>query len=478
MKKEPKISIITIVKDGMPFLDDALKSFDLQSYKNKELIVVYTHSIDKTLRTLKSKKFISKIIIDNSSKNIYGSLNVGIRSAEGDIIGLLHSDDLFFNSEVLSSVAASYKNSEFEIGYGNIIISNRYDIDKPFRNWKSNHFKKESLKFGWMPPHTSVFISKKLKIFKYSTKYKISSDYEYLLKHLNLSKKIKYLNFYTTIMRHGGISNKYFYLKFFEDIKIIRKYFQFYIIVSLLKIIRKINQFVIFKQPLKNSNYLKFFVEKKYKFVRDANHLIESKNFVLSGFNLAFLAFVHNKINLNKKNLYLWPDGVLSKFILNKNKIPGRQILSKLKNNDNYKYVYLIASKNKKNLDYIKNKFPNKKIIFIKAPFGNSEQIFKKIYKKIVKIKLNSIILLGLPTPKQEILAAKISNILDEYKIICLGGAINYNSKDSKIPPKLFENYFESIWRLQNDTLRRLTRLLISSLIFLKRYLFKEYKNL
>ena len=32
----------------------------------------------------------------------------------------------------------------------------------------------------------------------------------------------------------------------------------------------------------------------------------------------------------------------------------------------------------------------------------------------------------------------------DNIKIICLGGAINYNSKDTKIPPKIFENYFES----------------------------------
>ena len=63
-------------------------------------------------------------------------------------------------------------------------------------------------------------------------------------------------------------------------------------------------------------------------------------------------------------------------------------------------------------------------------------------------------------------------------KIICLGGAINYNSKDTKVPPKIFENYFESLWRLQNDTFRRSLRLFYSLIIFIKRFLFSELKNL
>ncbi len=35
-----------------------------------------------------------------------------------------------------------------------------------------------------MPPHTSLFIADDLKKIKYSTNYKISSDYEYLIKLL------------------------------------------------------------------------------------------------------------------------------------------------------------------------------------------------------------------------------------------------------------------------------------------------------
>ena len=38
-KRNPKISIITVVKNGMPYLSDSINSFLKQNYRNKELII-------------------------------------------------------------------------------------------------------------------------------------------------------------------------------------------------------------------------------------------------------------------------------------------------------------------------------------------------------------------------------------------------------------------------------------------------------
>lgn len=478
MKKEPKISIVTIVKNGLPYINDSLKSFELQSYHNKELIVVYTKSDDLTFDVLKSKKFIKKIIIDNKSNNIYGSINIGIKHSSGDLIGFLHSDDIFYNSNTLQHIAKKYKKHNFNVGYGNILISNKYDLKKILRSWQSSSFKKSRLKYGWMPPHTSIFISKKLKNYRYSQKYTISSDYDYILRVFNKSKKIYFFNNYITIMRSGGLSNKYFFLKFKEDLKILKNYYDFNFIIAIIKIIRKINQLFILNKKVIVNNYTNNFFKRRYPFINDINKLISKKKFVLSGFNMAFLSFVHNKIEFDRDSLYLWPDGIFSKFTLNKSKIPGRKILSNIKNSKYFENVYLISSKNLNNIKYLKKKFKNKSFNFIEAPYGTSESIYKKIKKEILKIRSKSLIILGLPTPKQEEIAAKISINLRDYKIICLGGAINYNSKDTKLPPKFLEIYFESLWRLQNDTLRRSIRLSQSLGIFIKRFIFGEYKNL
>ena len=89
------------------------------------------------------------------------------------------------------------------------------------------------------------------------------------------------------------------------------------------------------------------------------------------------MSFVHNKIAFNKDILYLWPDGILAKFLVNL-KIPGRKILSRLEPSFTFGDIYLISSKNKKNIEYIKRKFKNKKFYFIEAPYGDANYIFEK----------------------------------------------------------------------------------------------------
>ena len=478
MRKNPKISIITVVKNGMPFLEDCLLSFKKQKYKYKELIVVYSKSEDNTLDILMKNKFIDKVIVDENSSNLYSSINKGILSCKGDLIGILHSDDIFYSDDILNKIAANYIKNKFDIGYGDIIISQKNNLSKVIRTWTSSLKSNKSFKYGWMPPHTSLFISHDLKNLHYSNKYSISSDYEYLIKVFKKSKKKVYFNFCTTIMRTGGLSNAKLFLKFKEDIQISKKYFKFNYIVILLKVIRKLYQFGSFNKSIKKNKYLINFFNSKYNFITNTNQIMSRKKFILSAFNMAFLAYVHNKISFNRKSLFLWPDGILSKLILKKKKIPGRKLLSQIDNNGEFKNVYLISSFNTKNIFYIKKKFSNKRFHFIEAPFGNSEIIFNTIKIQLVNIKPNSLILLGIPTPKQEEIASKISNILSSFKIICLGGAISYNSRETEIPPKFFETYFESIWRLQNDTFRRSSRLLLSILIFIKRSFFGEYKNM
>ena len=58
-----KISIITVVKNGMPFLKTSIKSFRMQTYINKELIIVFAPSQDGTeeyLNTINDKNIIVK----------------------------------------------------------------------------------------------------------------------------------------------------------------------------------------------------------------------------------------------------------------------------------------------------------------------------------------------------------------------------------------------------------------------------------
>jgi glycosyltransferase len=254
-----KISIITVVKNGMPFLKDAIKSFELQKYRNKELIIVYSKSIDETenyINSLSKKNY--KIIKDNSN-NRYKAINKGIKKSSGDVIGLLHADDIFFNNQTLFDVCTHI--DKYDIVYGGVYFAERNNLKKIKRIWKPTNLNKNSILFGSVPPHISTFMKKKVfnKIGYYSEKYMISGDYDFLLRSINSNKfKIKSTNKFHNIMRLGGDSTNIskIFLKLKEDYLIIKKH-NLNIFTLAFKILSKITQ-INNKKKIDNNYINKF----------------------------------------------------------------------------------------------------------------------------------------------------------------------------------------------------------------------------
>ena len=217
-----KISIIMCVKNSMPYIMSSIESFKKQEYKNKELIIINSKSKDNTnefLKTINGKN-IRKY---NFNGSIYKSLNFGITKSKGHIIGVLHSDDIFFSKFILSKIVKEYKKSKSDIIYGNILWSKKNNLLNIKRSWSNISIKK---KYD-IPPHTGTFITKKIyKKFKYSEKYKISADTDFLIRIFKEKFKFKYINEYITIMRIGGLSNNIFFIfkKISEDLKIFKNH--------------------------------------------------------------------------------------------------------------------------------------------------------------------------------------------------------------------------------------------------------------
>ena len=100
-----KISIITVCKNNKSGLMRAIECIRRQTYKNIEHIIVDGASTDGSAEILRqaqndtSKYSIlntqySILIISEADGGIYEAINKGINLATGDVIGLLHSDDV------------------------------------------------------------------------------------------------------------------------------------------------------------------------------------------------------------------------------------------------------------------------------------------------------------------------------------------------------------------------------------------------
>jgi len=208
-----KISIVTISYNSESHIEFALKSVIEQDYENIEHIIIDGGSNDRTLEIVNryTKKHKHIRIISERDEGIYDALNKGINNSNGDIIGFVHSDDFLAYGEVISDLVLKFKKENLDGVYADLQYVNRSDSDIVIRKWKSGLFNESMLKRGWMPPHPTLFLNKKVYIKHglYNLNYSISADYDYILRIFK-DKKLKfgYIPKVITKMRSGGISNR------------------------------------------------------------------------------------------------------------------------------------------------------------------------------------------------------------------------------------------------------------------------------
>jgi glycosyltransferase involved in cell wall biosynthesis len=244
-----KISIITVVFNNQNRISISIDSVINQSDADIEYIVVDGGSSDNTPVIVNSYgDKISKFICE-PDKGIYDAINKGIRVATGDVIGILHSDDIFGNGQIISQIIEVFKQTGVDGVYGDLIYVNKENPDKVIRYWKSCPFKKDLLKKGWMPPHPTLFLRRKIfdNYGLYDTGFKISSDYDFILRIMSRPElKFEYFPQIITRMRVGGMSNrnlKNIFLKSKEDLRAMRKNKTGGWVALLMKNFSKVGQF-------------------------------------------------------------------------------------------------------------------------------------------------------------------------------------------------------------------------------------------
>src|SRR5690606_39820105 len=128
-----------------------LKSVRDQSHHDVEHIIIDGASKDSTLEIVRSFPHVS-CLISEKDKGIYDAMNKGIATANGDIIGILNSDDFYADHEVLEDIEKVFNSSSAECVYADLVYVDQHDVSKVVRRWKSGQFTDHSFVQGWMPP--------------------------------------------------------------------------------------------------------------------------------------------------------------------------------------------------------------------------------------------------------------------------------------------------------------------------------------
>jgi glycosyltransferase involved in cell wall biosynthesis len=205
-----KVSIITISYNSAETIEDTIKSVVSQDYPNIEYIIIDGASKDTTLSIVdKYKDKIAKVISEKD-KGIYDAMNKGVQNATGDIIGILNSDDYYYDTTVISEVVRLFEQEKTDGLYADLVYVDRSDSEKIIRYWKSGKYTPGKFLKGWMPPHPTFFVKKEVYTHfgLYNTDLRSAADYEFMLRVIHKHKiPLCYMPRILTKMRVGGMSN-------------------------------------------------------------------------------------------------------------------------------------------------------------------------------------------------------------------------------------------------------------------------------
>jgi glycosyltransferase involved in cell wall biosynthesis len=205
----PQISIIIAVLNGAATLDRCIDSISLQTWHNKELIIIDGGSKDDTLRIIKSRMDLIAYWESMPDRGIYHAWNKALSHANGDWICFIGSDDYLWKHDVLERMVPSMMIAEtmsIRLVYGRLASIGttgkvRALLGAP---WD----KATGLITHKMPPslslmhHSSIFKDHGM----FDESFRIAGDYELLLRELKTNDALFVPDIITTGMTYGGIS--------------------------------------------------------------------------------------------------------------------------------------------------------------------------------------------------------------------------------------------------------------------------------
>lgn len=243
-----KVSVVTIVYNGVEYLEACIASVIAQDYPDIEYILIDGASSDGTLAI--ANRYLDQFayFISEPDLGIYDAFNKGIARSTGDIVGMLNADDRYSGTGVISTIVSHFEKTKCKAVYGNLsLVSSGGQL---FRYWQSKAFDRNRFRFGWMPAHPTLYIKRDLfqSYGTYSLNYSTCSDYEFILRLFYINQvPAEFIDLEFVVMRAGGRSNGSvlkIYRGLINDFRILRFHrLPFPLVILFCKRLRKIPQF-------------------------------------------------------------------------------------------------------------------------------------------------------------------------------------------------------------------------------------------
>jgi glycosyltransferase involved in cell wall biosynthesis len=169
----------------------------------------HTKNIIETFIKTHQDKHVSYKYISERDSGIYDGINKGLKLATGKIVGILNSDDTYYNDYVLKNIEDAFNCHQVDAVYGNVdVINQKGEVIRKIRTGRFQHGDYQKSKH---PAHPTFYIKKEIinQYGYYDLNYKIASDGEYMFRLLELQCiQHHYIDDVFVLMKDGGLSQR------------------------------------------------------------------------------------------------------------------------------------------------------------------------------------------------------------------------------------------------------------------------------
>lgn len=200
------VSVITVSYNSENCIARSIESVLAQTCRDIEYLIIDGKSTDKTVeiaesyRSAMEEKGIRYRVISEKDNGIYDAMNKGIRLAQGEIIGLLNTDDTY-EADTIKTVTETFEAQDCDLMFADIRI-HKQDGSSFIKKAKLRKFETSR---DWNHPTTFV----KAQLYKeYPFRnLGIHDDYGFFLQMKKQKRKIVTVSKVLANFRMGGASN-------------------------------------------------------------------------------------------------------------------------------------------------------------------------------------------------------------------------------------------------------------------------------
>lgn len=175
-KGRPLVSIVTVVYNNHKTIGRTIESVLGQSYENIEYIIIDGGSNDGTQDVVRRFADGIEYFVSEPDNGIYDAMNKGISICNGDIVGIINSDD-WYESDAVAVIVDEYRKNPNCVQYG---LCRYFDsegeivVQTPLASRLDRQ----------MIEHSTCFVPRRyyLEYGLFDTKYKIAADYDLMLR--------------------------------------------------------------------------------------------------------------------------------------------------------------------------------------------------------------------------------------------------------------------------------------------------------